>query len=277
MLAPWLPEQGLAMLYALRGVGKTTFALETGHAVASGGQFLGWKAPKPRNVVLLDGEMPAPLLQKRLRGIIDANGGRMDLPFHLITPDMQNEGMLNLSDVSHQEALEKHLEGADLIIVDNIATLCRGGRENDSDSWLPVQQWAITQRARGRSVLFIHHAGKSGQQRGTSAREDVLDTVIELKLPDDPSLGAVFEVHFKKHRDFQGEAAKGFKASLKTDADGKFSWVTEPLQSGTLERVVALAREGLSQKEMAEALGVNKSTISRHFNRAKSEGLLADS
>ena len=37
LLAPWLPEQGLAMLFSKRGVGKTHVALGIAHAVATGG------------------------------------------------------------------------------------------------------------------------------------------------------------------------------------------------------------------------------------------------
>ena len=37
LLAPWLPEQGLAMIHAPRGIGKTHLALGTAWAVAAGG------------------------------------------------------------------------------------------------------------------------------------------------------------------------------------------------------------------------------------------------
>jgi putative DNA primase/helicase len=60
------------------------------------------------------------------------------------------------------------------ILVDNLSTLCPGVKENESDSWVPVQRWALAQRRAGKSVLFVHHAGKSGTQRETSRKEDVL-------------------------------------------------------------------------------------------------------
>lgn len=37
---PWLPEQGLTMIYAKRGVGKTYIALSVGYAIACGGKVL---------------------------------------------------------------------------------------------------------------------------------------------------------------------------------------------------------------------------------------------
>ena len=59
MLEPWLPCQGLAMLYGRRGMGKTYLALGIGYAVGSGGGVLGWQAPKARKVLYIDGEMLA--------------------------------------------------------------------------------------------------------------------------------------------------------------------------------------------------------------------------
>ena len=37
LLQPWLPEQGLAMIHAPRGVGKTFFALSCAYAIGTGG------------------------------------------------------------------------------------------------------------------------------------------------------------------------------------------------------------------------------------------------
>jgi len=66
VMSPWLPEKGFAMVHSPRGVGKTHFCTAVAYAVASGGEFLGFKAPHPRRVVYLDGEMPANAMQRRL-------------------------------------------------------------------------------------------------------------------------------------------------------------------------------------------------------------------
>ena len=50
------------------GVGKTFFALNLAHAIATGGEFLGWKADKPRKVLFLDGEIAASDMQSSLDG-----------------------------------------------------------------------------------------------------------------------------------------------------------------------------------------------------------------
>lgn len=278
ILAPWLPQQGLAMLYAARGIGKTHFSLGVAYAVASGGSFLSWQAPRPRGVLFLDGEMPAAVLQERIAKIAASNEAEPAAPFRILTPDLQPSGMIDLSRSNDQAALVPYLDGADLIIVDNLSTLCRSGRENEGESWLPVQEWALLQRAAGRSVLFIHHAGKGGGQRGSSRKEDVLDTVINLRHPGDytPDQGATFEVHFEKARGIYGEDTKAFEAQLTTTPTGLQSWTVKHLEESTLEKVVKLLQEGLSQVEVAEILGINKSNVSRARKKAQEQGLLVD-
>lgn len=277
VLHPILARQSLAMVHAYRGTGKTHLTLGIGYAVASGGYFLKWHAPKPRGVLILDGEMPAVVLQERLARIVATADNELQAPLNIITPDLQPFGMPDLASLEGQEKIDRHVtDDIELIIVDNLSTLVKTGKENEGDSWAPVQAWALRLRQRGKSVLFIHHSGKGGQQRGTSRREDVLDTVIALKHAADyrPEDGAAFEVHFEKSRGIHGEDVAPFEARLVTDPRGVATWTTRTLEESTFGKVVDLLNEGLSQKEIAEELNLNKSTISRHARKAKESGLL---
>ena len=166
MLAPWLPTKGLAMLFAERGIGKTWVGLNIAHAVAGGGGFLKWQATCPRRVCYVDGEMPAGALKERYASIVTA--ADFDAPddnFRLVAADLQPDGLPDLADPSAQRFYDAVIADADLIVIDNLSTVCRSIRENEADSWGPVQSWCLRQRAAGRSVLLIHHAGKGGGQR----------------------------------------------------------------------------------------------------------------
>ena len=263
------------MVYAIRGVGKTFFSLNVAYAVASGGTYLKWNAPKPRGVLYLDGEMPAVTMQERLASIVAHADRVATSPLRILTPDRQEFGTPNLADPKDVLRLEELLEGIDLIIVDNVSTLIRsGGRENDEDSWRAAQDWLLQQRGAGRSVLVVHHAGKGGQQRGTSKREDVLDTIIKLKHPPqyEPEQGAKFEVHFDKSRGFYGEDARGLCAEINEKTG---TWAYQDLSESTFDLVVSLAKEGLNMTEIASELDVNKSTVSRHLAKARKQGLIS--
>jgi putative DNA primase/helicase len=276
IVTPWFPRQGLSMVYAARGVGKTHFSLGIAHAVASGGEFLSWRVPAPRGVLFLDGEMPASILQERLKQIALTSEYDLSAPLRIITPDLQPSGMIDLTRPEDQQELEKYLDGVDLIIVDNLSTLCRSGKENEGESWLPVQEWALMQRAAGRSVLFVHHAGKNGEQRGSSRREDVLDTVIALRRPGDytPDKGACFEVHFEKARGIFGDETKPFEVQLVSTPDGCQRWSLKPLEQSTAEKVAALLNDKVAQIDIAEMLGITKGAVSKAKNRARETGLL---
>ena len=200
IMSPWLPDKGLAMLYAERGVGKTWIALSAAHAVASGGEFLCWRAERPRRVLYIDGEMPAHTLQERYAAVVRAS--MKDAPrenFRLAAADCQPDGLPDLSSEEAQRFYDAAIADAELIICDNLSTLAHGLRENEADSFGPVQSWMLEQRAAGRSVLLVHHAGKGGGQRGTQERGH-LDTVISLSRPPGYSAaeGARFEVRFTK-------------------------------------------------------------------------------
>ena len=133
-------------------------------------------------------------------------------------------------------------------------------------------------RSKGKSVLLIHHAGKGGQQRGTSRREDVLDTVIALRKPENysPDSGTCFEVHFEKNRGLYGDNIKPFEAHLEThlsyDGVETINWEYKSLDDSTYEKVCRLSIDGLSNTEITQELGIHKSTVSRNVNRGKKEG-----
>jgi hypothetical protein len=266
IISPWLPKQGLAMIHAERGIGKTYVALGIGYAASTGGEFLAWQASKSRGVLHLDGEMPAIVLKERLQQIKAGNSGiAPKAPYLFITPDFQNYGMPDLATKEGQSLIEPFITpGIDLIIVDNISTLVRSGQENVAEDWLPIQEWALQLRAKGKSVLFIHHSGKNGNQRGTSRREDVLDTVICLKRPSkySPSEGARFNVVFEKTRGIWGIDVEPFEAQFQ---DG--IWKVKPIISKTYDKILELKNEGLSQSDIARELGLNKSTVSRYLNK----------
>lgn len=129
-------------------------------------------------------------------------------------------------------------------------------------------------RALGRSVIFIHHAGKGGQQRGTSKREDLLDTVIALKRPANyrAEEGARFEVHFDKARALLGHDVAAMEVALQATPDGKQFWSTKPVEDVASAQMIELATLGLHQAEIARELGCHRSTVMRALNKAAAEG-----
>lgn len=269
LLAPWLPRQGLAMLYGPRGGGKTWIALSIAMAVASGSELFGkWKALRAGRVLYVDGELPKRDLQDRVKVARRGRSGGeiVDDALRLVVADMQPEELRPLDSAEGQSDLAPLLDGRDLVIFDNLSSLIRC-RENEADDWGSFQGYLLSLRRRGIAVLLVHHAGKGGQQRGTSRREDVLDTVIALRKPIDhnPRDGAAFDLHFEKARGFWGDDAAPFGLQFSIGGDGGACWSVTDITGGEAQRtsVRAMKAEGASVRDIAEAHGIPKSTVHR--------------
>jgi predicted XRE-type DNA-binding protein len=262
------------MVHAYRGVGKTHFSLGVACAVATASKFLKWQVEKPTGVIFIDGEMPGVVLQERFAKTIAGMDGSFDnVNLKIITPDLQELGMPDLATVEGQMSVEPFItDDIGLVVLDNISTLCGSVQENKSDTWRPIQDWLLRLRARGKAVLLVHHDGKGGGQRGTSKKEDILDTVIQLRHPAQysPADGAVFEVHFMKNRGLHGEDAEPFEASLGT-IDGQSVWSIRKLEDSTLEKVKNLLKDGFKQKDIATELDITAGRVSQLVKRIKQE------
>ena len=276
LLSPIIPAKGLVMAFAQRGIGKTFLGLNIAYAVASGGKFLRWHAPQAKRVLYVDGEMPARALQERVN-MLTANCDKY-LPtsehFKFLALDMQPLGIgLNLARLEDQQSVEVAVGDAEFIVFDNLSTLVSGGRENDAESWDSMQAWLLRLRRMGKTCLLIHHAGRGENARGTSKREDVLDTVISLKRPENyvPTEGARFEVHLTKARGVFGEGAQPFEAKLVMGQDGVANWLCSEIVDAELEQVMGLTDEGMTVREIASRLGIGKTKANELQARGKSQ------
>ena len=275
LLHPVIPTQGIVILYAPRGIGKTFAALSMSLAVAGGLSLYNWRASKGNKVLYVDGEMPAIAMQERLNalacGMAAPELAMQNLS--ILTPDMQARSMPDLSTTDGQRSLEPFLDGVNLLVLDNIATLCRTGKENESQSWQSMQSWLLDLRRRGMAVLLVHHAGKSGDQRGTSAREDIMDTVISLRRPKIYSMaeGARFQVHLTKARGITGKDASPFEVHLQAK-DNLLHWDILEIAEAEMEQVKKLLEEGYSVRECAEEMGISKSSVHRFKQRIEENG-----
>ena len=210
LVRPWMKEGGLCMIDAMPGHGKTYLAMSVAYAVASGQPMIPiWPVEQTGRVLYVDGELPGEDLQQRVRLL-----GPI-LPeeqFRVLGYAQYSERLQPMLDLGVQEDLDKlddmiEQHKSDLIILDSITTLVTSGVENDVDSWRIVQKWSLKHRGRGRTVVFLHHHGRSGMPRGTSSREVTLDTRLTMKEDRDQSTAThtAFHLDFSKTRGFFGK------------------------------------------------------------------------
>src|SRR5262249_41639907 len=90
----------------------------------------------------------------------------------------------------------------DLIILDNFSTLGEVADENAAASFNAIVQFLLGLKMQGVATMLVHHAGKSGDFRGSSKLSVTFETIIKLeRLREEPEHGtAQFRVRYDKVR-----------------------------------------------------------------------------
>ncbi len=280
ILFPFLPEGGTAMAFGPRGVGKTFFNLSMAASLCTGTPFFRWAAPPPTGVLYVDGEMDLDELRNRMTALLPEPPKAplafltSHYVFHKLGCDLiltEEEVRQDITSIFDSNPILR------VLILDNISCLFSGIDEDRKRDWEPIGAWLVRLRHRGITTLVVHHAGKGGQQRGTSGREDSLDTVIQINRPAGYSQteGCHFEITFTKCRSSKGDDLEPLDAKLE-ETTGRLEWTWKSLAVSKEEQAEKLFNEGVtSPTELAEELGITKGYASKLIRKTKEkEGAL---
>lgn len=262
ILGPWLTVANLVLLYAPRGIGKTFFGLWLAHSIATGSKFLKWTPEFARKVALFDGEMGLQPLHKRFTEIDKSaiNSIRGNMLKVVSFESFPKSVMPNLSTPEGQEIYADAMKGHDIAIIDNLLTCShpQDKRDDEVKQWTRIQEWAVGMRQQGKSIVFIHHAGKSGEQLGTSIKENIMDTVVKLVRPKVPTAVDGFEVElsFEKSRNFYGKEAEPLYVKLENSTTGFSRWSWTTLEEKKKLDILDCSEKGMSPYEIAKHMNI---------------------
>jgi hypothetical protein len=280
-LKPICKEDSIILIPGTRGAGKTFLGQGIVNAVSSGTSFGPWECECSVPCLYLDGEMTVFDNKERIN-LLGLNTKREN-PIYYYSDAYANCLGLPKARLDDQEwrSVMKDLLlklGVKLWVVDNIASLAPGLDENVKHDWDAINQWLLELRFAGICTILLHHTGKSGKQRGTSAREDNIDISIMLKQPPDyeSSDGARFILHFSKQRipnkylNLIGDTE--FK--LIEDQSGHYVWTYKDVRQERKIEVLKMIAEGYSQKNIVELTQLSKGYVSKIKKKAIDEGYL---
>lgn len=282
-LMPWIQEACIIMIYAPAGVGKSMFAIGAIDALTRGIPFGQWECVEPVPCLYWDGELPVDDYKSRLHYFRRSDPKRA--PLHILSNHMlviKRHPIINLVEQEWRDKIKEMLisKGVKVWVIDNIASLTPGAKENDKDAWDPINVWLMELRFNGITTIFIHHAGKSGQQRGTSARVDNIDIQINLYRPSSylAEEGCRFICHFEKSRIPQKHlkliADTEFK--LIENENGQYTWAYSNAQTESRKQALRLLSEGETSRDIAARLEISKTTIARWKKEAINKGLMIE-
>jgi hypothetical protein len=275
LLGDWFCEGDLGFIFASRGVGKTWLALAIAQTLSTGGKLGEWEAHASVKVLYIDGEMPPDLMRSRCEGL-DASNDNLQSLNHEILFDRTGK-VLNITNREIQDAITQRCltSAVKVLILDNLSTLASGMRENEADSWELVNNWLLDLRRRKIAVVIVHHAGRSGEMRGTSKREDNVFWIIALddaKKDADDKRGARFISRFTKPSRNTQEEVPAYEWHFVTDEPTGVVSIGCTLAQ-TMDVFLGLIEDGVTEcGQIAQEMKTSPATISRLAKRAIDAG-----
>jgi putative DNA primase/helicase len=280
IIDPWLKQGEIGLISAPRGVGKTWLSLLIAMAATRKMAIGKWTTENAIGCLYIDGEMAEDEMQSRLFDLQQVCP-RGEATLKLLSSDAlrsQNVPAPNFVNMDCRKGildyLKKH-EDIRLLIIDNLACLTPGLDENNKRDWDQINQCLLQLRSIGAAVIMIHHTGKSGEQRGTSAREDILNFSMKLKRPEgySPEDGAKFIVEFTKGRRLYGDKIRPFTLCLQKTTMN-LEWTVDENEVKKDESIISLLKDGLKQRDIAEELNISPSYVAQVKKKAKKAGKL---
>jgi putative DNA primase/helicase len=248
------------------------------YAIAGGKPLEPWGSGSGMPVAYLDGEMRAIGFQSRLRLLHARNQDpesirKVQQNLHIISRDFAKDVIGSIDQVEGQRRIDALIpDEVKLIVIDNLSAWTSGGRE-DGGSWATIKSWLIEKRLQGKSVLLVHHTGKNGKQRGSSAHEDLLDYSILLSpmASNGEEQDTRFTVEHTKLRDHLPHLKQRYEFAIYTK-DNKLFFDVAPAGvriSEHAQEMFEMHTNNIPMSEIAEKFKVNKSTVSRTIQRLK--------
>jgi predicted transcriptional regulator len=286
-LDPWLQSESIVMISGWRGQGKSLFVMGLLDALTRGGKFGDWNVAKTVPVLWYEGEMQSGLTQRRITQILKDPRGRKELAWILNRSQLVREGGESglISHVDFRERFQEEIINAGIKVVafDNLSSLVCDIDENSKKEFDPVNQWLLKLRALGITVIFVHHRGKGGGQRGTSSHEDAIDVSIHLKPVSKKGVGAMFDVEFEKIRSIETsedwqKISPARRMKLNSDK-GYPEWISTVSETSTPDSQTSVLNalgEGWSKNRIIREINVSQKKLDEWIEEFKGKGWLVE-
>jgi putative DNA primase/helicase len=274
LLGSMISEGSIGMIAGSRGAGKSLLAGTVAVAVAGEKPVKPWGTGSGDIVCYFDGEMRLQAFRDRLTAVqariqSPKAAAAVDSNLYVVSRDFCGAPIGSIDTEDGQQQMEDLIPvSTSLVIIDNLSAWTKGGRE-DGASWAITKSWLLNLRLKGIAVLLIHHTGKNGNQRGSSAHEDLLDYSILLRpvMNHSDVNKTRFIVQHTKLRDHIPELKQDYDFVFWNEND-MLKFDVNPVSAQLSPRETAILQlhekePKLSLADIAKRLGISKSTVSR--------------
>lgn len=176
LMEPWLESPGITQVFGYSGDGKTLFTLGGAYCLAVGKDFGPYRAADgAKRVLYCDYDMGSHDMQQRLSDFKAMFGDAGDR-FQVLSLSLMGDDVYEM-DIRKKEGLNALMYAisrarCDVVVLDNMRSMCPGMKENDSDQWSAINNGLIALRNQtGIGIIYVHHSNKPQRdQKGNTYR-----------------------------------------------------------------------------------------------------------
>jgi replicative DNA helicase len=280
LLDGWIPEKSITVIHSLGGVGKTTLINTLAKSLITGTDWSGYEVSRPAKILWVQTDQ-GPTVTNLL---LDRQG------FFTLSPD-EKERQRILDDwyVEEYALLERELDEHqyDLVIIDSLASVSANlmYRENDQEFARPLARLRHIANKKNCAFLILHHSGKGGEMRGTTAIYNAADQVwkMERMLSSDKTAANLtieksrFREDKKVYRLQFNPEDSFWMAMGQVTGSGESETIEETI-TPALKSVLCFLRSnenvGFAREEIAHELNISEASCKKILAEATREGLI---
>jgi replicative DNA helicase len=277
LLHGFLPKQGLVLLHAAGGVGKTRLFYDWAFCLATGTNWNGLfnvTAKRRRILLIQTDELPSEMLPAlEARGFDET----CDIEF------VRNWNIENIAGLN--KMIEEY--DPDEILIDSLNSVSNNSiiSENDAAYARPVLALRKLAEVHNKLIFLIHHSNKSGDVRGSTAIKAACS--MEMKLERDPQFPSIDSgrriLTIGKTRSYRRPA----QYSVEFDAEsGQWTWLGEtskqetgdtdlPLKDRIVNFLAAHRNKRFEYEEIQHEVGGALGSIRRALSELTSDGIIS--
>lgn len=210
------------IFYGEPGSKKSYSMISLAVCVAAGKPWLNFET-KPVITLIVDEESGEQRLSRRIGEAL--RGELADESANLFYTCLNGLRLDNETGPAELQSLIE-LTSAGLVVIDALADVMIGDENSKQDTQPVFNALRRIAEATGAAIILIHHAGKSGGYRGSSAIKGAVETLVQISSED----GSRF-VNFKSEKMRDGEAAEWSAEAVWTE-NGQFYLTAVESQRG---------------------------------------------
>jgi len=182
----WLPKQAIVMLHGSAGCGKTYVLCDFLYCLSLGRNVAGSEIQQQAKILYIDFELSRFETARRHKQLIKTYGKSDN--WYSLNPSFAETDTVYTWSLADKTFVGDLLEtirdfNSDIVVIDSARSsmLSTGFKENDAESWSPLNDFMLKIRNMGKSVIYIHHDSKAGNYSGSTASITNIDIELHVK------------------------------------------------------------------------------------------------